>query len=69
MNIEQIGKIFRQRREFLQIRQEDLAEMSGVNTRTINQVENSTGNPSINTLEKLAQVLGLELLVQVKQVN
>lgn len=69
MNIEQIGKIFRQRREFLQIRQEDLGEMSGVNTRTINQVENGTGNPAIGTLEKLALVLGLELLVQVKQVN
>mgnify|MGYP000887678913 CR=1 FL=1 len=69
MNIEQIGYMFKQRREFLQIRQEDLAEMSGVNTRTINQVENGKGNPAIGTLEKLALVLGLEILVQVKVVN
>ncbi len=69
MNIEQIGYMFKQRREFLQIRQEDLAEMSGVNTRTINQVENGNGNPAIGTLEKLALVLGLEILVQVKVVN
>lgn len=63
----EIGKNFRLRREFLNLRQEDLAEMSGVNTRTIHQVENGTGNPSIQTLEKLATILGMELIIQVKQ--
>lgn len=67
MDIYQIGAFFRERRVFLQIRQEDLSEMSGVNSRTIQQLEQGKGNPSFATLEKLASILGLELVVQVKQ--
>ncbi|MGN6435841.1 MAG: helix-turn-helix transcriptional regulator [Agriterribacter sp.] len=59
----------RERRELLNLRQEDLAEMSGLTTRTINIVEKGKGNPAIQTLEKLALVLGLEILVQVKKTN
>lgn len=67
MSIDEIGKNVKLRREFLKLSQVDLAEMSGVNTRTIHQVENGTGNPSIQTLEKLATILGMELVIQVKQ--
>lgn len=67
MTSDEIGKNIRLRREFLKLSQADLAEMSGVNTRTIHQVENGTGNPSIQTLEKLATILGMELFIQVKQ--
>ena len=67
MNLTEIGGLFKTRREFLDLKQEDLAEMSGITTRTINIVENGTGNPSVKTLEKLALVLGLEILVQVKK--
>lgn len=67
MNAKEIGKALRLRREFLGIRQEDLAEMSGITSRTIHQVETGSGNPSTQTLEKLATVLGMELIVQVKK--
>lgn len=63
----EIGKNVRLRREFLQLSQADLAEMSGITTRTIHQVESGKGNPSIQTLEKLAIILGMELIIQVKQ--
>lgn len=69
MNAEEIGKALKFRREFLKLRQEDLAEMSGITTRTIHLIESGTGNPSIETLEKLAAVLGMELLLQVKKHN
>lgn len=69
MKIEEIGKAMKYRREFLNLRQEDLSEMSGVNSRTIHQIENGTGNPSFETLEKLAAILGMELVVQVKKIN
>ncbi len=62
-----MGKIMKFRREFLQLRQEDLAEMSSITSRTIHQIESGTGNPSIATLEKLATVLGMELVLQVKK--
>ena len=69
MKIEEIGKALKYRREFLNLRQEDLSEMSGVNSRTIHLIENGTGNPSFQTLEKLAAILGMELVVQVKRIN
>lgn len=69
MNIPEIGKQVRSRRESLFLRQEDLAEMSGVATKTIHLVESGTGNPSIETLFKLADILGLELVLQVKNLN
>jgi len=69
MNTGEIGKTVKGRREFLGLRQEDLAEMSGITSRTIHQIENGTGNPSTQTLEKLATVLGMELILQVKKLT
>lgn len=69
MNIEEMGKSLKFRREFFNLRQEDLAEMSGITSRTIHLIESGTGNPSVETLEKLATVLGMELLLQVKKPN
>lgn len=64
----QIGNTIQQRRQLLQLKQEDLAEMSGVNSRTIYQVENGLANPSLETLEKLLNVLGLAIKVQIKEI-
>ncbi len=65
----EIGKSIKFRRDFLNLRQEDLAEMSGITTKTIHLIETGTGNPSIETLEKLMDVLGMELSLQVKKSN
>jgi transcriptional regulator with XRE-family HTH domain len=67
MNIKEIGKVLKFRREFLSLRQDDLAEMSGISSRTIHIIESGTGNPSLETLEKLVTVLGMELILQVKK--
>jgi len=69
MTIEKIGEIIKSRRQFLDLRQEDLAEMSGIATKTIHLIESGNGNPSVETLEKLATVLGMELLLQIKKMN
>lgn len=69
MNLSEIAKTIRTRREHLKLRQEDLAEMSGVATKTIHSVEAGTSNPSIETLVKLADILGLEIVIQVKKIN
>ncbi len=62
-----MGKSIKFRREFLNLRQGDLAEMSGITTKTIHLIETGTGNPSIETLGKLVNVLGMELSLQVKK--
>jgi transcriptional regulator with XRE-family HTH domain len=69
MTTKQIAETIKSRRQFLNLRQEDLAEMSGIATKTIHLIESGSGNPSAETLEKLATVLGMELTLQVKKMS
>ncbi len=66
MDKEVLGERIKGRRKILKIRQEDLAEISGVALRTIVSVERGEGNPSLETLLKIAAVLGMELQLNVK---
>lgn len=66
MNKEILSKLIKERRKILKVRQEDLAEISGVALRTIILIERSEGNPSFETLLKIASVLGMELQLNVK---
>ena len=64
--INEIGEKLRERRELLGILQTRLALISGVNTRTIQLVENGKGNPSLETLSNLADTLGLRIELVLK---
>jgi transcriptional regulator with XRE-family HTH domain len=66
MHINELIKTLKQRREMLRVTQETLAELSGVGLRTLKQFESGKGNPTIKTLQKLADVLGLEVSLQLK---
>lgn len=59
-------QIIKERRNELQVTQENLAELSGVGLRTLKQFESGKGNPTLLTIQKLADVLGLELCLKVK---
>ena len=59
----------KERREMLNITQEVLADLSGIGLRTIKQLEAGKGNPTYKTLQEIADVLGLELVLQVKNLN
>ncbi len=59
-------QIIKERRKELQVTQENLAELSGVGLRTLKQFESGKGNPTLLTIQKLADVLGLELCLKVK---
>ena len=61
MEADKIGEYIKNRRNILHLQQKDLAELSEVSLRTIIQIENGTGNPSIDTLNKLTKVLGVEI--------
>ena len=58
----------KKRRETLNVTQEQLAEISGVGLRTLKQFESGNGNPTLQTLYKLADALGLKLKLEVKQI-
>ena len=69
MNLKEIGGLIKRRRESLYLRQEDLAELSKVANKTLHLIEQGSGNPSFETLKKVADVLGLELELKIKPVN
>ena len=56
----------RTRRKLLSISQTDLAEMSEVSLATIKNIEREQGNPSFETVGKLLDVLGMEIVFKVK---
>lgn len=69
MNKEQIGAFIAFRRQYLGLNQEDLAEMADITAKTIYKIETGIGNPSLETLEKLMNVLGLEITLSIKTPN
>lgn len=66
MHFESIIKQLKDRREELQVTQETLADISGVGLRTLKQFESGKGNPTLETLTKLADALGMEVHLQIK---
>lgn len=61
-----LSSIIKERRQMLGISQLDLAEMSGIGIATVKSIECGKANPSIKTVESLAEVLGLELSLTLK---
>ena len=64
MNLSQELRI---RREQLGVTQEYLADLSGVGLRTIKSFESGRANPRLETLTKLSEVLGIELVWTVRK--
>jgi transcriptional regulator with XRE-family HTH domain len=67
ISMTELGEKLRQRRELLGLLQSQLAALSTVSTRTIQLVEQGKGNPSMDTLFKLADPLGLRLDLLLKE--
>ncbi|HOJ90972.1 MAG TPA: helix-turn-helix transcriptional regulator [Saprospiraceae bacterium] len=68
MHFSQLVKTIKERRESLKVTQETLAALSGIGLRTLKQFESGKGNPTIHTLQKLSDVLGMELCLKIKNV-
>ena len=60
--------IIKERRFLLGLTQQDLADYAGLSLRIIKDIETGKGNPSVVTLSKIAEILGLELQLKVKEV-
>ena len=60
-------EIMKQRREILSLTQQDLAEMSQVGLATIKDIERGKGNPALNTVKKILDVLGIEIEYRIRQ--
>lgn len=67
MHLKRLIQVIKNRREVLGVTQEHLAELSGVGLRTLKAFESGKSNPTFETLNKLAEVLGMELKLEVKK--
>ena len=65
MNKKDIGKSVIERRDTLRISQKRLAELSGVSVHTLSNLETGGGNVTLDTLMKVASILGLKLTIGV----
>lgn len=63
------GEEIKLRRKTLVISQRDLAEMAGVGLSTIKDIERGKGNPSLSTISRILDVLGMEVLFRVRDGN
>jgi len=69
MKNDKIGEIIQERRAFLNLTQKDVAEMAGTTFKSISEIELGIRNPTLNILNRILEVLGLELSVHIKTMN
>ena len=63
MNV--LGKQIKERRHLLKIKQQELADLAGVSINTVV----AAGNPRMTSLLAICNVLGLQLVAQLKDLN
>ena len=64
MKIQEVMKL---QRKALGITQQDLADMSEMTISTIKKIESGKGNPSLSTVEKIMDILGMEVKYEIRQ--
>ncbi len=62
-----LKELMKERRELLSLTQQDLAEMAQVGVATVKDIERGQGNPSLSTIKKILDVLGIEMKFQVRK--
>ena len=67
MLVKHLGEIIRHRRKELGITQPHLAELAKISTNTLYKLERGHGNPSLDVLNKLADVLGMEIKLEIEK--
>lgn len=69
MLVSDLGNGIKERRKVLKITQPDLAELANISINTLYKIERGQANPSISVINKIAEILGMELIFQVKKNN
>ncbi len=69
MSNEELIKVIKERKNILGINQEDLAELSEVGLATLKRFESGKGNITLYNLRKIADVLGLDINLEIKKAN
>lgn len=64
-----IGITIKNRRKSLKVTQPQLAELADVSVNTLYKIESGLANPRLETLSKIADVLGMEIRLDVKTIK
>lgn len=67
MDLNEIGQIIKKRRRYLKVDQSTLAELAGISINTLVTLERGTSNPRLDTILKIADILGLQISMSLKQ--
>jgi len=67
MNMNDIGILIKKRRMILKIDQRQLSDLSNTSLHTISDIESGKGNPSVATLTRILEILGMELQAVIKR--
>ena len=66
MDAKRIGNVVKERRKFLGVNQQTLADLAGVGLNTLVAIERGEGNPQLSTLLTILDTLGLQMDVNLK---
>ena len=69
MKIDEIGLFIAKRRKALRVNQRELASLCGVSEHALCNLERGTGNPTMRLVDLVADALGLELKLVVKDME
>ena len=69
MDLEQIGKVIKERRKVLGVNQQTVSELSGVAINTLVAIERGGGNPQLSTLLSVLDTVGLQVNVTLKDMD
>ena len=67
MNTKELGETIKNRRKELNIIQPHLAELAGISVNTLYKIERGQNNPTLDVLNKILEVLGLELKIEIRK--
>lgn len=68
MNIQAISNVIVKRRKMLSVSQKELADLAGVSLHSIINLESGRGNPTLQLLLMVVEVLGMKMQLEVKDV-
>lgn len=69
MTQQEIGHTIKERRKKLGINQQTLADLASVAVNTVVAIERGEGNPQLATLLTIIDTLGLQMEINIKQLD
>ena len=69
MDTKGIGIIIKERRKYLGVNQQTLADLAGVGLNTLVAIGRGEGNPQLSTLLSILDTLGLQMNIKLKTLD